>query len=512
VKLRKLIDAAYEVGQHRGRPVVVPHSGQPVFLDTPAGLNAWRYDLLHKQRFGRYAGEPPHEIQQMVENETGRQAAEAAEHGREVVGIDPVQAAVIALADRRSWSVDSVERKFNDRAMLEAVDELVREQANERALNEAASGFAWTDLSELWDEEPPIPEFLARSDGPAAFYSGQRNFVTGATESGKSWMVALAIKQEIDAGRIVAYNDHENGPMITMDRLRSLGLTRDQVRQYVRYSHRPAPLPPELAAQEAEKLWAAGARLMFADALTPIAHSLGLDTSGGDTNAVERVYQVALDPWVSVGYAAVLLDNAPKANKYASLGSQHKSAAVGGAILAVVAETPFSRHVAGTSKIYLSKDRGGNAETVAEEDRRLWGTLRISPDPVKDAAGRVRTIAGIYPPPDPPDPMERLYEEADRKAATLALARKALVDMGVTFVESMKQLADWMALVQPSDEAFVHAHVDRGFVTDVLFTGTASVDHEAAGLVCTSTSYKDRAGRRRNRYRVELIPMPATGE
>jgi hypothetical protein len=517
VALRRYIESHYELGRHSGRPVALLRSREgvtdgPLWLDTPAGLAAWRYELLHGDRSTRWwNGTPLVDVERLVLGETIRQTGELASHGREL-GLSGEYGALADLAERRSWGLSDLKQRYRDRAMGRALDEVLDHQDRQRAMEEAAADFAWVDLAALWDTEPPTPEYLARSDGPCVFYAGMRNLMVGFTESGKSWLVALSILQEIRAERPVVYNDHENGIAITIDRLRSLGLTKDQVTRFVRYTHRPAPLPPELAAQEAEKLWAEGARLMYADALTPIAHSLGLDTSGGDTNAVEEVYQIALDPWVHQGFAGVLLDNTPKGNKYGSLGSQHKDAGVGGAVVTVVAETKFSKRAAGSSRIYLNKDRGGDAETVLDDDRRWWGTMRVTPDPVLGRDGRTRTSVSIEPPPEAPEALEALYEEADRKVATLALAREALVRNGITATDSMKQLADWMSVVQPLDPAFEHAHIDRGYVTDVLFTGTAPADHAEAGLQCTSTSYRDKARRVRHRYRVEAIPMPSRGE
>jgi hypothetical protein len=419
-------------------------------------------------------------------------------------------------AEEDYWAKVKDRDKKTQRIRKENVQELDAEE-RDQVLDEAARSFEWQDLADAWDLDPPTPEYLARTDGPAAFYVAARNLTIGATESGKSWLVAIAIKQEIEAHRLAIYFDHENGRATTVSRLRALGLTKEQVKTYLRYRHmEDAPLPPRLASELAEKLYAEGARLVFHDALSPISHSLGLDTSGGDTGAVEEIYKICLDPWAKAGLAACMLDNTPKGNKYDGLGSQHKIAGITGAVLVVVADEKFSRHKAGSSKIYLNKDRGGDAETVMEDDRRLWGVLRVTPDPVKDLDGRTRVVAAVYPPPEPPDPMERLYEEIDRKAATVALARATLVKQGVTSTKSMNQLTDWMGLVQPLDPAFEHAHTDRGYITDVLFTGSSPADLAEAGLRCTSTTYKTSGGSRRRKYLVEVVPMvkpaPATGE
>lgn len=383
---------------------------------------------------------------------------------------------------------------------------LVDAEEREEVLDAAARGFAWEDLTEDWDEPPPKPEHLNRSDGQSVLYAGMRNFIVGFTESGKSWLIALCILQEILAGRPVVYLDHENGPAITKDRLRSLGLSRDQVKRCVRYVRLSGPLPPGLARELAEKTWAEGARVMFADALTPIANALGLEVHGGNVNAVEEIYTLVLDPWAEVGFCATLIDNTPRSDKTRSAGSQHKDAGVGGAVVSVVADVKFSKTVRGSSKIYLNKDRGGEADVVVEDDRRLWGELHIGPDPVGGVGDDwTRTSAVITPPSPPPDPLAALAEAADRIVATLTLAAAAIRKQGLTEVKSMRTLTDWMSVVQPLDPAYEYAHTNRTYITDVLFKTSSEPDRTAAGLRCTVRASRTKSGAMRHDYLVELL-------
>ena len=211
-KLRGLIMRTYEVGQHNGRPVAVPNTGgEPIYLDTSHGLNAWRYDLLHKKRFGETAtGLDRGELQEMVEAETTNQRIEAKEHGHEVGGIDPERAAVIDLAEDRNWAVGVVQDDYVVTARKRAVSGLVEERESARAMAKAAEGFAWTNLADDWDDEPLRPALLARTDGWCGLYPAQRNLVVGYTESGKTWMELFCLAQEIRAGRPVVLLDHEN--------------------------------------------------------------------------------------------------------------------------------------------------------------------------------------------------------------------------------------------------------------------------------------------------------------
>lgn len=467
-KLREFIRENYEVGKrYDGRPVAIARERptSTFMLDEANGRALWQHDLLSVMRWCRDVEIPFDKLETLVRDQIDYQR-QAATDGTHVItwALDGWRAAV-DLASTRGWRRTDAVEEYVRQSMRDELGELVTVEKTNRALDEVAKTFDWTDLAEGWEDDPPRPDCLARTDGSCAFYLGQRNLVIGHTESGKTWLMAMAAKQEVDAGRQVVIFDHENGPAIVTDRLRALGLTREQVRTYVRYAHLSAPLPPTMARELAEKLAAEGARLMISDALTPVAHAMGLDTSGGDTNAVEQVFTVVLDPWVGVGFAAVILDNTPKSNRYGSLGSQHKTAGVGGAVLAVVADTPFSRGRAGASKIYLIKDRGGNARYVMDEDRRWWGVLHVAPEPVSDGV-----VAYVEAPPEPEVTAATAVVTAfEIINQTADLAASALRKHGVTECRSMRKLAGWMQTVRETEPAlYAAAHTDRDHITDCL--------------------------------------------
>lgn len=506
VALRRYIDSHYELGRHGGRPVALLRSREgvtdgPLWLDTPAGLSAWRYELLHGDRSTRWwNGTPLPDIERLVSGETLRQSGELASHGRELGMLSGEYGALVDLAEHRKWGLSDLKQRYRDRAINRALDEVLDQQDRERAMDEVAATFEWTDLSVDWDTLPPQPELLARVDGSCALYPGQRNFVAGHTESGKSWLLLMAVAQEVHAGRPVVWFDHENGEHVIQDRLRALGLTEDQVKTFVKYAFLTMPLPPAMAAEMATKLAAEGARLMVVDALTPVAAAMGLDTNGGDTGAVEEVFATVLDPWAQAGLAATILDNTPRANKFETLGSQHKSAGIGGVVLAVVAEERFSRGKAGLSGIYVVKDRTGSVDHRTVDDRRLWGTLHLSPEPVTGGVDAV-----ITPPPEEPEAMEVLATAADRIVATLTLAEAALDRMGVSSTRSMRQLTEWMSVVMPLDPAFENAHTDRGYITDVLFKTSSEADRTAAGIRCVKETRVTKAKATRSSYLVERL-------
>ena len=239
--------------------------------------------------------------------------------------------------------------------------------------------------------------------------------------------------------------------MVIRSRLKTLGLTRDQVKDHLRYRYLTVPLPPEFANEMARELWKAGARLVMVDALTPVAEALGLDLSGGNVNGVEQVYRTVLDPWVMVGFAGVMLDNTGKRDRAATSGSQHKEAGIGGSVLSVVSETKSAEGRAGKSTVYVNKDRSGAvAHQPTKDDKRVFGTMHVAPDPV--LTDRVEIY--IDPPPLPPavtPGTSSIAEPIDIIRDTCELAAEAIRKCGLTEVRSMRRLADIMGSVAEID-------------------------------------------------------------
>lgn len=502
VRLRKHIAEKFDVGSHDGRPVALSKSvhDEAIYLDDTIGMNAWCWALLHGSEGEDapwWTGMHARDARGLVRLEAARLAAEAEEHGPELERLSGEYGALAELADRWKWSRGEVAKLFRSHAMVDAVKDVVEEQKTARAMAEATDGFSWTNLADDWDAEPPLPDRLARTDGFCGLYPGQRNLVVGYTESGKTWLELFALAQEIRAKRPVVLLDFENGESVVRSRLRALGLARDQVKTLLRYSFLSVPLSPEFAGEQARELWAEGARLMMVDALTPVAASMDLDLSGGQVNAVEQVYAAVLDPWVRVGFCGVMLDNTGKKDRAASSGSQHKDAAIGGSVLAVVSDKKSAAGRAGSSKIYLNKDRSGAvAHELAPEDKRLFGTMHVEPTG--------EDLVGVYvtPPPSPTVAATTAVADViDIIAQTCALAAEAMRKHGVSEVRSMRRLAEMMGVVREIDpELYPVAHVHRDHITSCLTKVASGDDLTAAGI-----GVEARAMATSIRYRVWLL-------
>lgn len=389
-------------------------------------------------------------------------------------------------------------RRVFKQADRQAQTEL-EEEERAKALEEASADFGWVDLADLWDAEPPRAEILARNDGSCAFYEGQRHMIVGKSESGKTWLALLAIVQEIRAGRPAALLDLENSPLVILDRLRSLGLAKGEL-ELVRYVHLDAPLAPELAAVEAQRLHEEGGRLVVLDAMTPAATALGLELHGGDVNAVEKTFQITLDPWVRGGHAAVAIDNTPKGSDADPLGSQHKRAGCK-AILAVVSDVRFSRKHRGRSKVILVKDRGGAVEYEPEKDYRLWASMVVSSDPTVADRTDVVLVA-----PEPPEEVTSttvsIASVVDIVSDTCSLAGEALRKHGLTEVKSMRRLAELMDIVRDIDPTrFPAAHSDRHHIRDCLVKVATDSDRRDAGIGVEAVATTSTT-----RFRIFLLP------
>ena len=74
------------------------------------------------------------------------------------------------------------------------------------------------------EQDEITPEFLSRTDGNRLFYKGKINALLGESESGKTWVALLAVKQALEIEQKVIYLDFEDSGKGILARLRSLGV------------------------------------------------------------------------------------------------------------------------------------------------------------------------------------------------------------------------------------------------------------------------------------------------
>jgi hypothetical protein len=216
----------------------------------------------------------------------------------------------------------------------------------------------------------PTPEVLRREDGAALFYRGRSNGVHGGSGAGKGWLAAVAVAQEIGAGRHVVWIDFEDpDATVLVERLRVLGCRDDLIADLVHY-HRPTEptsrFAVDLLGDEVRRF---DARLVVVDS---IGEAFALD--GIDENKDAEV-----GPWLrsrarrladETNAAVVLIDHSTKApdNVLHPSGSKRKRAAITGASYLVEDVTPLTRERGGRLRVRCAKDRHGHykrGETVA---------------------------------------------------------------------------------------------------------------------------------------------------
>lgn len=268
-------------------------------------------------------------------------------------------------------------RLYSDQAKGQAL--FAEEQA--AALSESEDSEGFDDLTEGWDDPPSEPLVILRSDRKALGYLGMSHVIGGASESGKTRLADLATLQEVQAGRPVVRYDLENGPGMTRQILRDMGMNIDQMKTLVRYKSASAPWSVGKAEKEAQQFVSEGGRLVVLDSSTALASALGLQVSGGSSEDVERLYRIAMDPWKNAGCAVFIVDNTNKSDKTDLSGSQHKKAGLDAGI-AVVSGKPFAVGHPGYSDLYVLKDRGaGMPWQVADSGKRFIGRMHSTPEP-----------------------------------------------------------------------------------------------------------------------------------
>src|SRR5690606_25195753 len=79
------------------------------------------------------------------------------------------------------------------------------------------------------------PTVLKRDDGNALFYPGRLNMLFAPSESGKTLVALYTALEVMAAGERVVYLDFEDEPVNTIERLRAMGGSDDDLRALFTY-------------------------------------------------------------------------------------------------------------------------------------------------------------------------------------------------------------------------------------------------------------------------------------
>jgi len=227
--------------------------------------------------------------------------------------------------------------------------------------------------------EQLIPEFLARDDGHRLFYKGKINAILGESESGKTWVALLGVKQALDVGEKVIYLDFEDSGKGILSRLRSFEISDEKLKSFI-YANPDQNLTLEErmdlvdALQEFQPDW------IIVDGVNAAMTLLNLElTSNRDATFFS---QQLLKPLAQSGAGVITIDHVPKSKEnrgnYA-IGAQAKRADINGAAIAVSVSKPFGRGMTGELDLKVTKDRPGSLREHSR-DAKVAGRVILKSD------------------------------------------------------------------------------------------------------------------------------------
>ena len=259
-------------------------------------------------------------------------------------------------------------------------------------------GESWKqiDLAAVLDGDltSPSPTVLAIDVLPRRhlFYPGTINGIHGDSGIGKSWVSAIAMAQEIRAGRNVMLIDYEDTPQTLCSRLLALLVPAGVIAAHVDYRR-----PSEMAVTPAvaELVGAITNNRIGLVVVDSLGEAFGVE--GIDENSDAEVgpfLREVIRPLADAGAAVVIIDHSTKAkdNPLYPSGSKRKRAAITGASYYVTSDRPPVRPdgmdpTEGKLRITCAKDRHG---TYRQGDVVASITITSYPDD--------SVIAHVWPP------------------------------------------------------------------------------------------------------------------
>lgn len=246
---------------------------------------------------------------------------------------------------------------------------------------------------------------FARSDGSGLLYPGRSHSLFGPSESGKSWLGLMAIRDlvrciDIETNRAMFFDFEGAGFGEIAARLLMLGLTEEELWR-VRYVRAAGPPTPEKWENVWESDDATLTGLSVVDSVNGALTEMGL--SGNSTEDVVAWHKAFIDPLMSFQPAVLLVDHSPLVSKNgrapAAIGSQAKRAMLTGVSYRVDVRTPLRPGQVGELDLYASKDRPGAVRRIAgpvlADGTQHAARVRF------DATDPVKIVTAIDPPPEP---------------------------------------------------------------------------------------------------------------
>ncbi|MEU9821621.1 AAA family ATPase [Pseudonocardia alni] len=227
--------------------------------------------------------------------------------------------------------------------------------------------------------EPPRAEIGAFGGSGGLFYAGEVNTIAGPSGTGKSWIAAAVVAEQLTAGKPCLYVDHESTAGVIAHRLQLLGVPRESILRHLTYV---APADPHtLAGDEWTALLVRRFEVAVIDGVTA-----AMALYGGGTNEQDAVAQwfvgVPTPLARRTGAAVITVDHTSKTGESSgfAVGSQHKRAAVTGVSYNVSAKVPMAPGAEGELHLTIGKDRHGDVSTraiVGEGSAQIGAILRF---------------------------------------------------------------------------------------------------------------------------------------
>ncbi|MFM2078879.1 MAG: hypothetical protein RJA49_2769 [Actinomycetota bacterium] len=216
---------------------------------------------------------------------------------------------------------------------------------------------------EAGEWKPALPTVLAVAGSSPLFYPARLNSLFGESGGGKTWIVMLAIIEQLKLGVRVLLIDYEDNVAGTVERLLLLGATLDDLALLTYVS------PVTGLVRGVESAVASGTEysLIVLDSTGEAMAAGGIDGNSDSEAAqwfalLKTLMRATGDP------AIVVLDHIPKAADVPSayaIGSQRKRAAITGASYRVDTVKPFAKGRSGRLKLVVAKDRMGTRPSTS---------------------------------------------------------------------------------------------------------------------------------------------------
>ena len=221
-------------------------------------------------------------------------------------------------------------------------------------------------------------EFLSRTDGNRLFYRGKINALLGESESGKTWVALMAVKQALEIEQNVIYLDFEDSGKGILSRLRSLGVEDRRFKTFT-YANPDQNLSLEERIDLVDALQEIKPELNIVDGVNAAMTLLNLElTSNRDATFFS---QQLLKPLALSGACVITIDHVPKSKdnrgNYA-IGAQAKRADINGCAIAVEVVHPFGRGISGELNLKVTKDRPGAVRALDAKEAKFVGRVFIN--------------------------------------------------------------------------------------------------------------------------------------